>query len=226
MEPSNIHWSSALKDLNEEEVGIIERHLTVRDVPARTPVFLRGDPADTLFIIRSGRVRLARSLEAGDEFTTGIWSSGYIIGLISAFLGVPRFLAAETLDQVTLQTLKSSDLHECMRTIPQFTLNIAHLLALLASDSIERSALLALEPVEARLGRILVKLAVPLSPDAPEKGYVVRGITQDELARMVGASRPWVNRALADFEKRQLIRCHKQLISILDLDACKRLQMD
>jgi CRP-like cAMP-binding protein len=221
-----IDWTSALQGLNEGQLGQIEACLHWREVPPRTPIFHQGDPASALFIIRSGRVRLVRRMEAGEEFTTGIWSAGYLVGLISAFLGAPRFLAAETVDQVALQVLKRNDLHRCMETIPRFALNIAHLLALLASDSIQRAAPLALEPVEAKLGRVLVRLAAPAAPDDPETGYVVRGITQDELARMVGASRPWVNQALAAFEKRGLIRRHKQLISILDLEACQRLRMD
>jgi CRP-like cAMP-binding protein len=223
---AHIHWTHALHDLNADEVGRIESCLTARKVAARTPVFLQGDAADALFIIQSGRVRLVRRTEAGEEFTTGVWAEGYLIGLISAFLGAPRFLAAETVDQVALRVLRRADLHRCMETIPRFALNIANLLALLASDSIQRAAPLALEPVTAKLGRVLVKLATPALPGDPAQGHVVRGLTQDELARMVGASRPWVNRALAAFEKRGLIERHKQLIFILDIAACQRLWMD
>jgi CRP/FNR family transcriptional regulator len=223
---AHIHWTSALRGLNAGEVRQIESCLTARKVAARAPVFLQGDAADAMFIIQSGRVRLVRRTEAGEEFTTGVWSEGYLIGLISAFLGAPRFLAAETVDQVALRVLRRTDLHRCMESIPRFALNIANLLALLASDSIQRAAPLALEPVTAKLGRVLVKLAVPALADDPAKGHVVRGITQDELGRMVGASRPWVNRALATFEKRGLIERHKQLIFILDIAACRRLWMD
>ncbi len=218
---TDIDWANALRGLSAGEIRQIESCLTRREVSARTPIFLQGDPAGALFIIRSGRVRLVRRMETGEEFTSGVWSEGYLIGLISAFLGAPRFLAAETVEPVALQVFGRTDLHRCMEAIPRFALNIANLLALLASDSIQRAAPLALEPVEAKLGRVLVKLAAPGA-----QGYVVRGITQDELARMVGASRPWVNRALAVFEKRGLIERHKQLITILDLAACRRLWMD
>jgi len=220
---SDIGWTRALAGLDDNEVRRIERCLGVREVPARTPIFHQGDPAGELFIVRSGRVRLIRRMESGEEFTSGVWSEGYLIGLISAFLGEPRFLAAESLEQTSLRVLRSTELHACMQAVPRFALNIAHLLALLASDSIRRAAPLALESVEAKLGRVLVKLA---EADPSGTTHVVRGITQDELGSMVGASRPWVNRALAAFERRGLLRRDKQQILLLDIAACRRLWTD
>jgi CRP-like cAMP-binding protein len=228
---ADIHWASALKGLHADEVLRIEDCLMRREVPARAPIFHQGDSADAMFIVVSGRVRLIRRTEAGEEFTTGIWSEGYLIGLISALLGTPRFLAAEAVEQATLQVLSRTALLQCMESIPQFAINVARLLALLASDSIQRTAPLALEPVEVKLARVLVKLAVPAAvvgaaANVAEGHYEVRGITQDELSRMVGASRPWVNRALAALELRGLIRRNKQLITILDMAACRRLWVD
>jgi CRP-like cAMP-binding protein len=183
---ADINWNSALRGLTEDEVRQIEACLTSRDVPGRTPIFQQGDVADALFIVRSGRVRLIRHTEAGEDFTTGVWSDGYLIGLISAFLGAQRFLAAETVDQVTLRVFRRSDLLRCMEAVPRFALNIANLLALLASDSIQRAAPLALEPVEAKLGRVLVKLAEPAVPGNAAQGYVVQGELPDVAGRLAG----------------------------------------
>ncbi len=219
---ADINWSGALKGLRAEEITRIEGCLTWREVDGRHPIFLQGEPAEAVYIIDSGRVRLVHRTEGGEEFTTGVWSKGYLIGLISAFLGQRRFLAAETVEPTVLRVLQRGPLLSCMETIPRFALNISELLALLASDSIQRSAPLALDSVEAKLGRVLVKLA---SPDADNR-YTVRGITQDELGSMVGASRPWVNRALARFEDRGLIQRLKQRILIQDIEACRRLWVD
>ena len=220
---ADINWASALEGLSKEEEQRVEGFLIPREFPARAQIFRQGELADTVYIVRSGRVRLVQRTAAGEEFTSGIWSEGYLIGLISAFLGERRFLAAETLEPAVLYALQRGPLQACMEQIPRFALNVAKLLAMLASDSIQRAAPLALEPVEVKLGRVLVRLAVPAETGSH---YQVRGITQDELATMVGASRPWVNRALAGFEKRGLIHRHKQLITILDLSSCRRLWMD
>jgi CRP-like cAMP-binding protein len=69
---SDIGWTRALAGLDDNEVRRIERCLGVREVPARTPIFHQGDPAGELFIVRSGRVRLIRRMESGEEFTSGV----------------------------------------------------------------------------------------------------------------------------------------------------------
>ena len=218
-----INWTRALQGLSKEEVARVEGTLSRRNFASHAPIFLQGESADAVYVVRSGRVRLIRRNSAGEEFTTGVWSEGYLIGLISAFVGTRRFLAAETLEPVVLDVLHRTALHACMEEIPRFALNIANLLAMLASDSIQRSAPLALEPVEAKLGRVLVKLAVL---DETGTMHVVKGISQDELGSMVGASRPWVNRALAGFEKRGLISRHKPLVIAIDIAACRKLWID
>lgn len=220
---TDINWLAALNGLRDDDIRRIEEHFTVREVDARAPIFRQGEPGDSLYIIQSGRVRLYLHSETGEEFTAGIWSEGYIIGLISAFLGQSRFIAAEAVDHVELKVLQRNALHHCMETIPRFAINIANLLALLASDSIQRAAPLALESVDTKLGRVLLRLARPEVANSKSQEYIVRGITQDALASMVGASRPWVNRALADFEREGLIQRRSRSIAIPDISVCRRL---
>jgi CRP-like cAMP-binding protein len=69
---ADIHWASVLEGLHADEVKRIENCLMRREVPARAPIFHQGDSADAMFIVVSGRVRLIRRTEAGEEFTTGI----------------------------------------------------------------------------------------------------------------------------------------------------------
>ena len=111
----------------------------------------------------------------------------------------------------------------CMEAIPRFAFNVANLLALLACESMQRAAPLALEPVDTKLGRALLRLARPDTSKDRFGEYIVRGVTQEALASMVGASRPWVNRALGDFERRGLIQRRRRSIVISDIVLCRRL---
>jgi DNA-binding Lrp family transcriptional regulator len=45
---------------------------------------------------------------------------------------------------------------------------------------------------------------------------------QDELAKMVGASRPWVTLTLASFERRGLIERRRGYIAIADMATLER----
>ncbi len=225
--PDSIHWADALRNLSPDEIQLIEKHMSRRVLPAKCQVFSQGEIATELFILVSGRVRLVYYSPAGSFFTTGIWAEDYILGLVSTYLGGSRFLSAETVDPAEFNVLSRLHLLDLMRTIPQFSLNVAQVLAMQASDSMQRNGLLALDSVLVRLCRILLRVAQPSEeqtsgPDA----RVVAGLSQEELAGMVGSSRVWVNQALANLERRRLIERHKLLIVIRDVRQFRRSMLE
>ena len=205
-------WLMALAGLTHEEAESVHRRMRSRSYPARTVIFQEGDPSDTLVVVRNGRVRLYLTTAEGEEFTLSILGPGSILGLAAAVLGRPRILAAESVGPVDVSLLPATEMAHCMRTIPQFAINLTQLLAILAVENIERSAPLALDSATARLGRILVALAAPL----PGGGQAVEGLTHEDLAKMVGATRTWVSLALADFERKGLLLKQPGKILILD----------
>ena len=72
-----------------------------------------------------------------------------------------------------------------------------------------------------RLAKLLLRLAEGQTP--AEDGVVLdTRLTQSELATMIGASRPAVNRVLHLFAARKLIRVDGQVIVLLDLPGLRR----
>ena len=102
-----------------------------------------------------------------------------------------------------------------MRTVPGFLENITRLLALLSVENIERSGTLALDDAWVRLGRILISLA---RNDNSNACPTITGLTQEDLAKMVGVSRAWVGAALSEFELMSLISKQRGRITILHPD--------
>jgi CRP-like cAMP-binding protein len=95
-------------------------------------------------------------------------------------------------------------------------------LAILALQSIERSGPLVLDSAAVRLCSTLKSLARPESGDAAGLPLHVDGLTQEELAKMVGVSRNWIAIALGELERLGLItkrRGHITIISARRLDA-------
>lgn len=211
------NWSSALRLLTEVELAQVCGCLTRQSHPARYRIFDQGDVGSSLCIIVSGRVRLIHTTERGAEFTTGIWSDDYIIGLISSYLGVKRSLTAESLDPVDLLVLRQSAMFELIDAIPQFAKNIARILAVQAYDSMCRSGLAVLEPAAINLRRVMARLAKDNNKDANDFSREICGLTQEDLASMVGVSRPWLNQTLSSFERSGLIRRNRNGITITDI---------
>lgn len=220
-----VHWRNALDGLGRSEQQYIEQRMVRRYIGARASIFEPHDRANSLYVIQTGRVRLIYRDAEGLEFTTGVWGHDYVIGLISAFLNEQRFLAAQSLEATEMSELSRHHLHALMRELPIFAMNIAGILARLAHDSILRSGPLVTQPAANRLAGILLRLATP-STIPPGKALAVTGLTQEDLARLVGVSRSWINTTLAAFEDQGLIRRQKRSIDIIDVERLLKLFPD
>lgn len=209
-------WGIATEGLDASQRQLILDRMSAISYDAHHIVFEQGEPSDTLLLVTQGRVRLFQTLDNGEEFTFGITLPGTILGLAGVIVERPRILSAEALQTATVSAMKRKDLIHCMSALPQFHWNITRLLAILSIESIERSGPMALDSASVRLGSALRSLAHPDQRAGESHVLVVDGITQQELAKMVGASRSWIAIGLSEFERQGLIRKRRGRIEICD----------
>ena len=212
-------WSIATDGLDAAQRQLILDRMISISFDAHDGIFQQGEPSDTLLLVTQGRVRLFQTLDNGEEFTFGITLPGTILGLAAVVADRPRILSAAALEPVTVSAMKRKDLLWCMSSMPLFHWNVTRLLAILSIESIERSGPMALDSASVRLGNALRSLARPDQRSGERQVQVVDGLTQQELAKMVGASRSWITLALSEFERLGLIRKRRGRIEICD--ACR-----
>jgi CRP-like cAMP-binding protein len=205
-------WGIAVEGLDaEQRQSILDRMKAVTYDP-REILFDQGEPSDTLLLLTDGRVRLYQTLENGEEFTFGICLPGTVLGLAALVTGQPRILSCAALEPATASVMTRSDFMSCLSSIPPFHWNISRLLAILSIESIERSGPMALDSASVRLGMALKSLARPDGGASPKPS--ITGVTQQELAKMVGVSRSWIVIALSEFERLGLISKRRGRITI------------
>lgn len=210
-------WTSVFEGLGADELQRVMNRMRRLNFPARSTIFTIGEAAREILVIESGRIRTLFTTEAAQEYTTGVWSRGYSIGLISAINGKNRILTAEAVDDATLLALRVEELDSVMVETPGFARNLMKALAYMASSGIDHATQLATQPVHVRLSNALLALAdLPESTRSNHSAEIV-GISHEELARLVSATRPWVTRALSNLESQGLIVCFRLRIVIPDM---------
>ncbi|MGH6642982.1 MAG: Crp/Fnr family transcriptional regulator [Bradyrhizobium sp.] len=202
---SSPKWNIATEGLSAAQRQTILDRMKAVSYDPKAILFDQGEPSDTLLLVTEGRVRLFQTIENGEEFTFGICLPGTILGLAATVTGQPRILSAEALESVTASIMTRHDFLHCLLSIPPFHWNITRLLAILSIESIERSGPMALDRASVRLGTILKSLARPERDDSTRESLSVVGLTQQELAKMIGVSRSWVAIAWSEFERLGLI---------------------
>ncbi len=77
------------------------------------------------------------------------------------------------------------------------------------------------EQVQHRLVKLLLMLGDIYGEDGPEGTVIKHSITQSNLASLVGASRQWTNKVLANLNARGLIATRDRHIALCDLAGLK-----
>ena len=95
----------------------------------RQPIFVQGDPADAVFYIRKGRIKLTVVSRQGKEAVVAILNSGQFFGEGCLVAQTYRMASATAMDQCSIARLEKQVVIEKLREEPTFSaLFISYLL--------------------------------------------------------------------------------------------------
>jgi CRP-like cAMP-binding protein len=182
--------------------------------------FSQGDPADAIFYLRTGRVKLTVVSPDGKEATVALLSSGEFIGEESlASVGGLHLATATAIDVCSALRIAREEMIRVMHEESDFS--EMYLKFLLARSMRTQADLVAqlFDSSERRLARILLLLAEFGEPGSPEP--LIPPITQKTLAEMVGTTRSRVSFFMNRFRKLGLIeydgriRVNRSLLNVV-----------
>jgi CRP/FNR family cyclic AMP-dependent transcriptional regulator len=182
-------------------------------------VFSQGDPADAIFYIQSGKVKLTIVSQQGKEAVVGIIGSDDFFGE-SCLSGRPlRMATATALSACAIVRLEKQSMIRVLHDEPTFSeLFLTHLLSRnirLEEDLVDQ----LFNSSEKRLARVLLLLANFGKEGKPET--VIAKISQETLAEIVGTTRARVSSFMNKFRKLGFIhyngglQVHSSLVSII-----------
>ncbi len=169
--------------------------------PGQT-IFARGDAGSEVYLVVRGRVRLSVFSLDGRLLSFKHADAGDIFGEIAALDGGARTADAIALTRVDAMTLTQERLVRLIEANPRVARAAIACLCQRLRDTSEQVEAIALHPVEVRVARFLLSgLKLREGGLSPESTAVLElGMSQSELASLVGASRQKVNAALALLE--------------------------
>lgn len=193
-------WRSfpLFQDLPDAVLADLAAAATPGHWPAGTLIFQRGDAGDWLLALKSGRVRLSLITHAGRELTLRHAEPGDTLGELALFDQDPRSADATAVAETSGYILSRRAYESLAAKHPALTLGVARYLSRRLRETTEQLESIALYPLEARAARFLLFTLRQLNGlDLPARATLRLEISQTELATVLGASRPKVNRALA-----------------------------
>ncbi len=164
-------------------------------------IFSRGDAGTELYLLLDGRVRLSIISLEGRELAFAHAGPGDIFGEIATLDGGARTADATAVSTVKALSLTRSQINGLVETAPQFAKAAIELLCKRLREGDQQLEVIALHRIEVRLARYLLSAVRQQHGATPPKSpKIALGISQGELALVLGASRPKVNAALMMLE--------------------------
>ena len=213
-----------LQGVPAEALGQLLRVVRRRSYHRSEVVFHQGDPGDTLHLIRAGRVKIVLPAETGDEVVLAILGPGDCFGEMAVLDGEPRSASVVAMEQVETLALGRQDFRTFFRSSPETAERLVINLARIIRKVNEDVADLAFLDLPGRLAKKLLELAD--SYGQPMEGgrgiEIAVPLTQEELAGMIGATRPSVNKILGWYEDQGAIQRRGRRIAIFKPDDLRK----
>ena len=168
-------------------------------------IFLLGDPADSIYLLREGRMKITNSNEDGHEVLHEIIGPGEIFGDVSTILGIPRTTSAQVLEASLLCEVLRKDFESLLITFPELSWRWIKSVGLRLQKAEAQLLNVVCNNVSTRVREALIDL-VALEPGIRPGQPVRIGITQQDLANLIGASRQKTWQALKELESLNVLK--------------------
>lgn len=196
-----------LAQADKEELA---RSMRLRHFDANEVIYHAGDPSGDACVVFSGLVKVMLEDAEGREALVALHGRGEFFGELGLFTEDQREATAiAVMDTSVFQLSRASCTAVIERNAEARDWMFKHLARIIQQQS-ERYGDMVFLDVPGRVAKYLLELG-HIGGDLP--------ITQEDLASAVGSTRATVNKLLADFERRGMLRVDRRRFEIVDQGA-------
>jgi CRP/FNR family cyclic AMP-dependent transcriptional regulator len=204
-------------------VDAVSKRLLPADYRPGQMIFAEGQPGDRLYIIASGKVKIARRAPDGRDNLQAVLGPSDMFGELAVLDPGPRASSATALTQVRAMSSDRAELRAWIAAHPEIAEKLLRVLARRLRRTIDNQVELIFTDVPGRLAKQLLQLAQQFGSQDDGAVHVPHDLTQEEIAQLIGAGREAVNRALTDFCRRGWIQLEDKSMLIRDSECLAQL---
>jgi CRP-like cAMP-binding protein len=162
-------------------------------------IFVLGDSADSIYLLREGRIKITALAEGGHEVLHEIIGPGEIFGDTSALLHIPRTTSAQVLEASLLCEIRRQAFETLLRMYPELSFQLLKSVVVRLKKAEAQLVNVVCNDVSLRVRKTLIDLMVKESGAMSDQPIKIM-ITQQDLANLIGASRQKTWQTLKELE--------------------------
>jgi CRP-like cAMP-binding protein len=205
-EPSALARSALFAGVSNGERAGIEKQATRRVYEKDEYIFFEGDPGEWLVFVAEGRVKMIKHSESGRETILATFGPGQIVGEVGVLVGEVYPATAQALEPTVTFSLRRDDYVELVRTHPDLAWALIRELGRRLQRSHETIRSMAVEKVERRIARVLLRMASTAGKRLEDGAVeITLPLSRQDIADMAGTVMETAIRTLSKFQKQGFI---------------------
>ena len=211
------------REVRNEGLKDIARHLNATEVKKGTIIFFQGDRSQSIYLIRSGFVKLSRITPEGRELTLSIFKSNDIFGETTLLNNSPHDTTAEALSDCLLYQIHRNPFLKILKKYPSIAINVSSIVCHRMMKLEEKFQIAVSRDISARVACVLLELAARFGKPSETGTIITLPLTHLEIASLIGSTRETTCVTLNKFRRNGWILTKKRQIVLQDVPALKAL---
>jgi CRP-like cAMP-binding protein len=218
--------SSLFAKLGDTEIDAVLAHSTVVRHAEGDQIFAKGDPGNSMMAVLKGRITITAPSQDGRQVVLTVMRDGDVFGEIALLDSKERTADATAATDCELLIVPRRSLFSLLERRPDLCIDLLIVLCERLRRTNEQVEDLAFLDLEARIAKVLVRLAEENGAGQSPTRPVGVKISQRALGELAGGSRESVNKHLQEWKRSGFIAIEKGSIVIHDIDALVELGPD
>lgn len=191
--------------LNPDEQRRLLRQMTEGRHAEGSFIFMEGEPAERLYLLISGRVKMVKHSPDGHETILAMFDAGQVVGEVGVLIGETYPATAQAMESTTTLSLARQTCVELVRSRPALAWALIEELGRRLQGAHETIRSLAVEKVEQRVARLLLRLAAASGERENGSVVIIIPLTRQEIADMAGTTVETAIRAMSKLRRLGLV---------------------
>ena len=211
--------------LSESELANLIKVSHERLCSAREFFFMQGEPADRMFVLTDGRIKLSQVGEGGQQVLIHVITPVHLFALVAMTSMKFYPVSAQAAQDSRAIYWTRQEIMEFVLQYPVLAMNAMRIMAEQVIELQERFREATTERVDHRLARTLMRLAGQSGRKIEEGILIDLPITRQDLAEMSGTTLYTASRLLSQWElqglvilrrKKVIVRFPHELVGIIE----------
>jgi CRP/FNR family transcriptional regulator, cyclic AMP receptor protein len=202
------------EDLTPEELDQLSKITPYKKYAAGEIIYHMEDPADALYFIRDGMVKISMYFPNGKEMILALFGKYDTFGELLLLQSERRPNQAEAVIDTTLIVLPEQDFQRLLQTYPKIAMKFLQVMSTNLWKAQSQFAEVGAFDAPGRLANLLLRLANDFGTEGERGTIIDLNLTQQDLAKMIGATRETVSHCLARLLEYGAVRRRRAPITV------------